>query len=350
MGNVTPMSRFEHGGNVYAHPGALDFSANLNPLGMPHHVRQALIDAVDSFECYPDPSCSGLVERLSSYHGIPQEHIVCTAGASDLFQRICLALRPKRVLVTAPCFSGYEQVAEQCGAMLIRHQLREEDCFDVTMDFVDALSPDIDAVFVCSPNNPTGRLVSHEVLTALCQRAQEVGAWVVLDECFIELSDGESFAKKAAMYSNVVVARAFTKTFCLAGLRLGYGLFSSADAAQMVRSAGVEWAVSTPAQIAGAACLDEAASFVPRSAVYVRRQRETLQGGLTELGLHVVPGRANYVLFKSPIELFEPLLERGILIRRCQNYQGLGEGWYRVAVRTEEENQQLLAACREVLR
>lgn len=347
---IRKMGRFEHGGDIYGHPGAVDFSANLNPLGMPDAARKVLAESVRSFEAYPDPACRDLVGALSAKLDVEERQLVVTAGASDLMLRICLALHPKRALVTAPCFSGYENVLEQVGARVERFALNAADNFDVPMAFADAVKPGIDLVFVCTPNNPTGRLTSHDVLDAVCRRAMEAGAIVVIDECFIPLSAGESFIPKASRYGNVVVMRAFTKSFSMAGLRLGYGVFFDADFAERVRARGNEWAVSTPAQLAGCACLaqDEADGFLERSRAYVAAERAWLTERIARLGIRVVPSQASYLLLSSPKPLYEPLLDRGVLVRRCANYQGLDDTWFRVAVRTHEENERLVAALKEV--
>ncbi|MEE0027150.1 MAG: hypothetical protein U0J70_06155, partial [Atopobiaceae bacterium] len=130
------MERFEHGGNVYAHPECVDFSANLNPLGMPASAREALREGVDAFAAYPDPACTELVARIAAFERVPRDWVVPCAGASDAFARICQALRPRRALLCAPCYSGYEQALEQVGSRVTYHDLSAHDDFAVTHDLV----------------------------------------------------------------------------------------------------------------------------------------------------------------------------------------------------------------------
>ena len=341
------LGRFEHGGDIYAHVGVLDFSANLNPLGMPEEVKQVLRDSVDSFMAYPDPHCRSLTKALACKHHVGEDAVICTSGATDLIERVCSVVKPKAALVTAPCFSGYEEPLDRLGTRIVRHPLYEEDGFAVTPRFLDGIEEGIDLVFLCSPNNPTGVTLQTDLIDRVCRKAQRVGARVVLDECFLDFTDVPSCIDLCQRYEGLLVMRAFTKMYAMAGLRLGYGICFDGDFMRHLRQAGQTWIVSTPAQLAGMAAL-ESVGWIERSREAVRCLRSDLASGLRACGLKVIDGEANYLLIKSEYPLYESLLERGILIRRCENYEGLDGRWFRVAVRTAEENERLLAALQEV--
>ncbi len=406
---MSQMTRFEHGGDVYTHEGVVDFSANINPLGMPRRVLDALRESVQSFDAYPDLECRQLRASLARAEGVPASQILCTAGATDLMHRICTALKPQKALVTAPCFSGYEQALEQSGIEIARHPLREEDGFNLTASILehivltpaansehsidgkvsDAVSGECSSpaahpsapwraprsaqgadaqlepaatsaasavrkngrnlLFLCSPNNPTGLTIDRGLLVRILEAARRSDVVVVLDECFLDFTREPSAVSLCDDFPNLVVMRAFTKLFAMAGLRLGYGICSDAQLIEAMKAAGQPWAVSTPAQVAGVAALEEA-GWAQRTREYVDEQRAVLCDGLRDAGMRVIPGQANYLLFQSPIELYEPLLERGFLIRRCANYVGLDWSWFRIAVRTEDENAAFLAALEDVVR
>ncbi len=324
---VVGMGRFEHGGDVYAHPGVLDFSASVSPLGMPASARGALVRQVDSFERYPDPYCRDLRTAIARHEGVPESFVVCTAGA--------------------PCYSGYEQALLASGARVAEVALLEEEGFRVTSRFADAIRPGVGLAFVANPNNPTGIAVSRDQMLRLLARARQAGCLLVVDECFADLAGVASAVELAQAWPNLLVMKAFTKTYAMAGLRLGYGMCSDQGLVGALERAGQPWAVSVPAQVAGVAALSDG-DYLPRLQAYVARERARLAAGLAGMGMRVVPGQANYLLFKSPRDLYAPLLRRGILIRRCQNFSGLGERWYRVAVRTQQENDALLRALGEV--
>lgn len=343
------MERFEHGGDVYGHPGVADFSASLNPLGMPAAAREALLASVDACELYPDPHAHELVRALATFEQVDEKWVVPCAGATDAIARLCHVVRPRRALVFAPCYGGYEQALAQLGVEARVTLLREQDGFALGEDAALAIERGIDLVFLANPNNPTGQCLGRAALEACLARATEAGAVVALDECFVDLSDGTGSNDLLASHSNLVIVKAFTKSFCLAGLRLGYALCADATMVEALWWAGQQWAVSVPAQVAGVACAGER-EYLARGQELVRGERARLVRALENLGLRVVPSDANYLLFHGPEGLGQTLLARGVMVRECDNFVGLGPGWYRVAVRTPEENALLLAALGEVLR
>ena len=341
------MERYEHGGNIYAHPECVDFSANLNPLGMPRAAREALASCASACAAYPDPQCGELVAALAAYEDVVHDWVLPCAGATDAFTRICLALRPAHALVCAPCYSGYEQALEVVGARVVRHCLRPNEGFEVTERLAQSLRTPVEVAFVANPNNPTGRCVQRDVLTACLDRAAEQGIVMVLDECFVDLTLSPGSNDLLGRYPNLVIVKALTKTFCLAGLRVGYLMCGSAELVARLRQVGQPWAVSVPAQLAGMAALREK-GYVARSRTFVARERVRLLRAIDACGLHVVPGEANYLLFEGARGMYEELLDCGILVRPCDNYQGLGERWLRVAVRTSTENDRLIRALSRI--
>lgn len=343
------MERFQHGGDVYAHPGVLDFSSNLNPLGMPGVAREALLGCIDACAAYPDPACRALTRSIAAYEHVEEGWVLACAGATDAFARICLALRPRRALLCAPSYVGYEQALEQVGASVGYVSLREEDGFAVGGGLLDAVTSGVDLVFVANPNNPTGRCVERGLLVALLEAARRVGATVVLDECFIDLTQREGSVALLEGNPNLVLVKALTKTFALAGLRVGYALCSNAALLERLREAGQPWAVGVPAQAAGVACLEDRSGYLERSRALIACERARLQGALEAVGLMVVPSDANYLLWKAGRNLSPTFLEHGVMVRSCDNYQGLDGRWHRSAVRSPEENDVFIDTLREVV-
>lgn len=343
------MKRFEHGGDVFEHPGTLDFSASINPLGMPQGAVEVLRESVEAFATYPDPHCRDLRAALAAFEGVPEEWVLPCAGATDAITRLCQTARPAKALVCDPCYSGYEEALLQTDARLVRLRLHKDQGFRVGAAVADAIVDGIGLVFLANPNNPTGLCLDRSVLVSCLERAEEVDAIVALDECFVDLTGRPGSTDLLASYPRLVIVKALTKTFALAGLRVGYALCSDETLLQRMRAAGQPWAVSTPAQLAGVACLRDA-DYLRRSLRLLASERALLQAGLLALGLHVVPGEANYLLFEGPLGLREALLACGVLVRSCENFTGLRPSWYRVAVRAHDENRRLLAALREVLR
>jgi len=349
-------TRLTHGGDwagfetEYGRP-PLDFSANISPLGVPAGVQAAIRAAAPEADRYPDPLCRGLREKLGEHEGVPADWIFCGDGAADLIFRAALALRPRRALVTAPAFAEYETALSMVGCETVHCALREEDGFRLPESFPDEITPGIDMVFLCEPNNPTGVTTPRPLLERVLEQCREAGAVLVLDECFGDLLDepeAHTLRGRLGEYPNLLILRAFTKLYAMAGVRLGYVLCSDGRLLASLRAAGQPWNVSSLAQAAGAAALDET-EYVTAVRALVRRERPWLMEQLKALGLRVIPGEANYLLFRSAKPLCAPMRQRGILLRSCANYIGLDDTWYRTAVRGREDNARLIAALKEVL-
>ena len=350
------MKQLVHGGDWMGYRerfgrDALDFSANVSPLGLPEGVAQAIRDALPLADRYPDPLCRALREKLAVAEGVPAEWLLCGNGAADLIFRLALAEKPRTALVTAPTFAEYATALETVDCRVERHFLREENDFAVTDAILDAVHPGIDLVFLCQPNNPTGQLARPALVEALLRRCEAVGAVLAVDECFLDfLPEGQSLSAKRLLSTSrsLVILKAFTKLYGMAGVRLGYCLCSDETLLEKMQTAGQPWAVSSLAQAAGAAALKETA-YVDEVRALIARQRPVLTAGLRALGLRVIDGKANYLLFRAPADLNERLRPLGTQVRSCANYPGLGPEWYRTAVRTAPENARLLELMKEVL-
>lgn len=330
----------------------LDFSANVSPLGLPEGVREAVDRALGEAGWYPDPLCRALREKLGACYGVPPEWILCGCGAADLIYRLAAVKRGGRALLTAPAFSEYENALALWGCQVSRFALREETGFAVTEDILSAVTPGLDLLFLCEPNNPTGRTTDRRLLDRILERCAQCGTLLAVDECFNDLLDdpeGHTLLSQLPRRENLLVLRAFTKSRGLAGLRLGYVLSRNRALLEAMEHAGPPWAVSGPAQAAGIAALEDGA-YLPALQELVRRERPRLAAGLAALGCRVCPGEANYLLFYCGVpDLPRKLGERGVLLRDCSNYHGLCPGWYRAAVRGAEENGAFLNIMKEVL-
>ena len=331
---------------------ALDFSANVSPLGLPQGVADAIVAALPTADRYPDPLCRELRTALSRAEQLPEPWILCGNGAADLIYRLVWTLKPRRALLPAPTFAEYAAALESVGCEVKRKTLHEADDFAVTEAFVQAVNQSIDLVFLCQPNNPTGQITPPELVQRLVRRCADCGAVLVVDECFLDfLQQRDALTAKPLLQTapNLVILKAFTKLYAMAGVRLGYALCANTALLAKMQAAGQPWGVSSLAQAAGAAALRETA-YADAVRTLIADQRPRLAAGLRALGLQVIEGSANYLLFRAPETLGAALQQRGVCLRSCGNYPGLSAGWYRTAVRTAPENEQLLQTMREVLK
>ena len=350
------MLNYVHGGDIQTYIdrhgfAPLDLSANINPFGIPDAVRAAMHRAVDNCTQYPDPFCRAARQAIGAREGVNPDFLYCGNGAADLIYRLALALRPRRALLPAPTFAEYAAALETVDCDVQRFLLREESDFAVTDGFVDAIDDSTDAVFLCQPNNPTGQVTPLVMVQKLLRRCADCGAVLVVDECFLDfLAARDALTAKTVLRDapNLIILKAFTKLYAMAGVRLGYALCSDAVLLDKMRAAGQPWAVSGLAQAAGLAALEETA-YADSVRTLIADQRPRLAAGLRALGLRVVDGQANYLLFRASADFGAKLRRHGAVVRGCGNYPGLDETWYRTAVRTQKENEQLLKSMREVL-
>ncbi len=362
---------FGHGGDYTGE--YIDFSANISPLGVPQSVKQALHDLVDGGELakYPDPYCLKLREAIAVREGVAMDQVVCGNGAADLIVRVAQVLSPKRAAIIIPTFTEYEAALRSVNCEVLKLEappvLNEygmlcASSFGFTEELLEKIPKDLDMLFLCSPNNPTGRSVDHELMTKILDTCRAQGTRVFWDACFldfVDLEDGADRAEKEeaylrtciAEYENLMVLRSMTKTYAIPGLRLGYLLSSDVSLIETLSKAGAPWSVSTAAQVAGIAALQDE-NYLKLTRRYVSEEKLQLWLGLLRMGrCFCRRGDGNFLLlWTEHADLAERLKKRGILVRNCSNFDGLDEHYIRIAIKTRRENQALYEALWEELR
>lgn len=358
----------QHGGDIYSRTIRLDYSVSINPYGTSPAVIRAIRDAAAEVCHYPDPACRELVRAIAAYEHVPQSMVLCGNGAAELIWAYCSAVvrlsgkcsgegsdasrreSASKAVLAAPTFSEYELGLLSAGAEVCRYKLKKENGFLLDDGFLQFLRKEQpDDVFLCSPNNPDGRLIPPDLMSAILELSSAQGFRLFVDECFIDLSDGGTSLKDRLLeHRELFLLKAFTKNYGMAGVRLGYCLCADADLLAAMAGTVQPWNVSVPAQAAGIAALSDR-EFLEKTRRMIPSERAWLSKALESLGLTVYPSEANYILAEGPPGLDEALKEQGILIRSCSNFYGLGPGWYRIAVKLHEENEQLIETMQSVL-
>ncbi|MBP2645561.1 MAG: L-threonine-O-3-phosphate decarboxylase, partial [Firmicutes bacterium] len=215
------MDKFEHGGFFYATARRgqdadqlLDFSVNINPLGLSESVRQAVRGALEEIIYYPDAAAVLLKEAIAERYQVDSVGILAGNGAAELLYVLCHVLRPKTVVIPAPTFSEYERAALSAGASIHYVPLCTENGFSLPVGNILKIIPEADLVFLCNPNNPTGRLELKSDLEIIVAQANKHNTLVVLDESFVDfVADAEKVTCKPllAKYSNLVIVQSLTK-------------------------------------------------------------------------------------------------------------------------------------------
>ena len=348
-----------HGGNIYkkarelgiAEAAILDFSANLSPLGIPNGVKQSMIDGIEGLIHYPDPDCALLTEAIADFDKVKVSQVLCGNGGADLLFRLSLALKPKKALLPVPTFVEYEEALKSVDTE-VEHFYLEQD-FKVKDNILDAMKEEHDFLVICNPNNPTGLLVERELLLRILDKAKMLGITVLVDECFLEIYPGEkeyTLKEYLEQYSNLIILKSFTKMYAIPGVRLGYVLSGNEGLLQKMKACGQAWSVSHIAQAAGVAALKEM-DYRKQTIDLIEKENAFMKARLSKLPIQLYDGVANYLFFRVPgVEDLDKKLENhGIMIRNCSNYVNLGNDYFRVAVRSREDNLKLIYAMEEAL-
>lgn len=284
---------------------------------------------------------------------IPPEGIAVGNGSADLLYRIVLVLRPKRGLIFSPTFAEYAKTLHEAGSDLITLPADPERGFSVPWEKAVGRLRRGDVLFLCNPNNPTGTLIPRRIIEDNLSKIQEKGAFLIVDEAFIDLMEDESLVSLAVREKNLLILRSLTKFYGLAGLRLGYTV-GPPEWIKRIEEFGQPWPVNVLAQAAGEALLKDD-SFREKTLSRWRKEKDFLYRGLQRLaGIQVFPSSAPFFLVRlqgnGTIEqLRRHLWREGLLIRDGRGFSGLESGYFRVAVRSRKENRFFLQALKKAL-
>lgn len=323
-----------------------DFSSNINPLGPPSGVKKYLKKNIDFLSVYPDSDSTKLRKDLSWYTGIHPNQIVVGNGAIEIIYNFCNAFLNKKtpVLIPIPTFGEYEAASKLNGCKV---------SFFKTMNLAENLElflkkiPKNGCIFLCNPNNPTGILLPKKLILKILNNAKKKSTFVFLDECFIELSDSkQSLVKEIKKYENLFVLRSLTKSFGLAGLRIGYGL-GNKKLISILSNIKIPWNTSGIAQKAASAALCYH-RYLNKSKKLIDKERTFLRKSISKINSYsCYDTSSNFILIKTKDKskiLQKKLLRKKILIRDGSTFRGLDKNHIRIAVKSHKENVKLVKA------
>jgi len=352
------MQNYEHGGNIHKvlRNGArnreeiLDFSANINPIGPPEWFRPLISRNLENLVHYPDPENTKFLKAISDYTGVSEDRIVVGNGTTELLYLFARVLPVKRALIPVPSYVDYVRAAKLGGLPVTTFVMSEEKDFTLDCQALAEVVLPGDLVIIATPNNPTGRTVEKNHLLDLFSGCSD--SLFLIDEAFLDfLEDHQSLGGKAA---NVLTLNSMTKFYGIPGLRIGYAILPL-SLAKLVRDNLPPWTVNTLAQEFGCKALSDA-EYQEKSRADCRHLRQQLLQDLCSFSqLKIYPAAANYLFIKilsggNAADLARFCLERGIMIRNCSNYVGLDPSFFRIAVRSKEENCRLISVFREFFR
>ena len=378
-----------HGGNIeeiarkygLKKERIMDFSANINPLGPPLRVIRTLKENLDKIARYPDPGAIDLRKELSKYLKVSPENIIAGNGAVELIHLICRTLRPKKALIVVPTFSEYEFALKSIGCKTQFFPLKSRGNFRLDIEELSKSLKNIDLLFLCNPNNPTGQLIGKADLLKIIDVAQKRGVFVIIDEVFMDFVETEKeetliqeainpirsscqrqgirpqrgrITSKGVKRDNLFIIRSLTKFFALPGIRIGYGIGNK----RLLKKLKIHqeyWSVNTLAQIAGIAALKDK-KYIKRTKRIIPEERKFLYHKLSEIkGLKPYPSVTDFILCRLTTNrvnsaiIRKKLIQKNILIRDCSSFRSLNNRYIRIAVRTRQENLHLVNSLSTII-
>jgi L-threonine-O-3-phosphate decarboxylase len=353
------MASFGHGGNAKEisrknkidYDKIIDFSANINPLGMPSSVKKAIIEGINEIEKYPDITYLELKSAIEDFENINKENLILGNGAAEVLFNVVRGINPKNALILAPTFSEYEEAAKAINSNIIYYRLQEEKRFYIGEDILDYINSDLDLIFICNPNNPTGVTTEKDLLKKILVKAEKNNVMLIIDESFLDFKEEDfSMIHYVNQYENLIIIKSLTKFFALPGIRIGYAVCSNLFLRKKIENISPAWNINILAEIATKTALKEK-NYIKKSIRFIDHEKKYLYNEIKEIkGIKVYEPSVNFILLKTlvKIDLKNELLKNNILIRSCNNYIGLDNNYYRIAVRNHEENSLLIKSMRNL--
>lgn len=364
-----------HGGNIYKVfrekkiKEILDYSSNINPLGIPGSLKKLIFENINILERYPDPEYVELRKKIAEKNEVNIENIIVGNGATEIIFLFIKALNPKKILIISPTFSEYERAlaASKINKNDIEinyFKLDEKEDFNLNIEnLTKELDKNYNLVILCNPNNPTGKFLEISKIEKILKKCNEMETKLFIDEAFIEFV--ESWKEKTAIKikenkKNLFIIRAFTKFFAIPGLRLGYGICFDDGIIKKMLEKKEPWSVNNFADIAGIALLDDI-EYIKNTENWIKEEKKYMFEKLSEIsGIEAYKTDVNFILIKIKNELFEKglnvkkvresMMEKGILIRDASNFIFLDERYFRLAIKDRKNNDRVLENLKEVLK
>lgn len=333
----------------------IDFSANINPLGLSKYLLEVLKQSLDQVIYYPNPEYPDLKSAIANHFNVSSQDVMVGNGAVQMIFDTANAVQARKALVLAPTFGEYERSFARSGMAVAHYYLKPADQFELNSSgLINHLKgqPEIDLICLCNPNNPTGTIIKPLEMQKIVDYCSQNHKWLIIDEAFMDFVDHDkwSFVSHLTEQSPVIILRSATKFFAIPGLRLGFAVTKNKALQDAWNRQAEPWSVNTLADQFGQHMYQDV-QYIEQTYEWLKAEKPFLLAGLKALpNIQVFDSFANYYLIKSAVpELREKLWHQRIMIRSCADYYGLGDDYYRVAVRSHHENAQLLMALKSVV-
>ena len=355
------MTKDLHGGNIYKFQregkiDILDYSSNINPLGVPQKFINIAKESFDKLVNYPDPYYIELRKKIAEFNSLDLSNIIVGNGATEILFLYLKALKPKKVLILAPCFAEYKRALKSVSAEINYFELKESDNFYPNIENLkrEIETNSYDLLLFCNPNNPTGQFIKLEDIKKVVEVCENKNTKIFVDEAFIEFIENWQ-EKTVSLFKNknIFIMRAFTKFFAIPGLRLGYGIGFDDKILNKMWDEKEPWTVNTFANLAGLVMLDDK-EYIEKSEKWILEEKNFMYKELSEFQyLKAYKTECNFILLKiqniSSTSLRDKMIEKNILIRDASNFKFLDYHFIRLAIKDRESNIKVLEALADIM-
>ncbi len=348
-----------HGGQAWKLKDIEDYSHNLNPFGAPDFLKDIVDEAVSQVWHYPDDSSLGFRTAVAGEFGVSPENVIAGAGSSDIIRMFPNTFMEPgdRVVMFTPSFAEYTQQCRICGVDIRYVPLRKENDYRIDRgELSSALTDDVKALYICNPNNPTGRVEPREKILSIVEECESRDIMVFLDETLLELVDGYkgiTCAKYVNDHTNLIVAGSLTKSFAIPGIRIGFGI-SNRDIVDEMNKVRMTWNIGAIEQRVGEVLISEHMDYVHDASKVLRSEADRMFGILKDMDFPVNAPCDGFFYFcdLSPIGLDAKTLvsrmkDRGFMVRDCSSFGPEYTGCVRFCVKDKEMDDRFLSALRE---
>ena len=321
----------------------MDYSININPLGVPKSLKKAINHSISKLELYPDIKNRKATEILANFHSLNINNIVIGNGATELIYLAIQTIKPRKALIPMPTFIEYQRACKLVGCEVIPYKLEKDDDFELNVDdFIKKIDNSVDMIILCNPNNPTSKIIDKNSMKKLLEYCQTKGIYLMIDEAFADFTLSDiSVTGYIKKYANLIIIRSLTKFFAVPGLRIGYAV-SCESLCELFIANQYPWSVNYFASIVCEIALKDL-NYISKTKKWLNQEPKRFYDMLSALdGIKVYKPSANYILIEIEQTLSsimtDRLLNKGILVRDASNFKFLDSHFIRIAIKDKKSN------------
>lgn len=325
-----------------------DFSSNINPLGPSKKALDELKNNLNLLSSYPDVDYLDLKKSISTYADCKSENIVLGLGSTEILKDAINFFAPKISMILSPCYSEYERELKKISSKIIEYNLEEKNNFKINLDEIIKIINEkkVEFLIFANPNNPTGTILKSQEIEKILN---ETETKILVDETYIEFTNRDVYSSTSLtkFYKNLIVVRGTSKFFALPGIRLGYALSSNEELLKYFKEKEILWQINSVAEICGKVMFSDE-EYIDEVYEFIKSRRDYFYKEISKIkNLKAFESYGNFILVKilkgiDAGKLRQKLMEKGLVIRNCENFKNLDNSYFRFCILDDDANEKLL--------